>query len=133
MIRASRIVLGILAILSLTLVTTVNRAAGRLFPGCSWLPDSCVASFLVCLAIYIGIRPRRPFGPPDPETDWKRIASVGATWLVLWLFGCAMVALAHGHWIRYRLAHGPAQLVAFLLLGPVQEEMLFRGAIFELV
>jgi len=37
-----------------------------------------------------------------------------------------------GHWVRYRLAGGPGQLVGFLLLGPLQEELLFRGAIFEL-
>jgi len=50
----------------------------------------------------------------------------------MWLTGCALAAVAAGHWIRYRLAHGPAQLAGFLLVGPLQEELLFRGAIYEL-
>jgi membrane protease YdiL (CAAX protease family) len=40
--------------------------------------------------------------------------------------------MAAGHWIRYRLANGTGQIIGFLLFGPAQEELLFRGAIYEL-
>ncbi len=53
--------------------------------------------------------------------------------MALPLLGSALAALVAGHWIRYRLAHGPCQLLGFLFLGPAQEELLFRGALYELV
>ena len=35
-----------------------------------------------------------------------------------------------GRWVAY--THGPARLLCFALVGPLAEELLFRGAIFEL-
>ncbi len=129
----SRSALVTLSLLSLALVTTVNRAASALAPRWDWLPDSCIVSFLVCLGVYVAIRPARPFGLPLPDTSWRRVGRVSTVWLAFWLSGSAVAALGAGHWIRYRLGHTPAQLTGFLLFGPLQEELLFRGAVFELV
>src|SRR5262245_8020759 len=129
---ASRIGLGLLSVVSLGLVTTSNRLAGALAPGLPWLPDSCLGSLVVCVLIYLSIRPARPFCGPVPGTPWPRVFRVSGWWLALWLAGSAAGALAAGHWLRYGLAANPAQIAAFLLLGPLQEELLFRGALFEL-
>ena len=128
----ARLLLTIVCVLSIALVTTVNRAAGHLVPSLPWLPDTCLASSLVCVGIYLAVRPARPFGRPPPHVDWRSIIRIGSIWLGLWLLGSAIVGIAVGHWVRYRLANGPAQLVGFLALGPFQEEVLFRGTIFEL-
>src|SRR5262249_38407238 len=127
-----RVALALLGIASLGLVTTVNRTAGAIMSMWQGLPDSCVASFVVCLAIYFAIRPERPLAGADPRTSWRRVRRLAVAWLAIWLAGSAIVALRLGHWHRYRLASTPAQLLGFLAFGPAQEELLFRGAIFEL-
>jgi len=65
--RAALLVTGIL---SLVLVTFVNRATALIAPRVSWLPDTCIASSLACLLIYILIRPARPFALPARSTEW---------------------------------------------------------------
>jgi membrane protease YdiL (CAAX protease family) len=124
--------LAVLGLLSVGLVTSANRSTYFLVPHWTWLPDSCLPSFLACVASYLAIRPARPFARPLPDTDWPRVRRITLLWLVLWLAGSAIGGLAAGHWIRYRLSYGPAQMVAFLLVAPAQEEFLFRGAIYEL-
>ena len=64
-------------------------------------------------------------------TPWVRVLRVSVVWLGLWLLGRSLVAVAEGRWPAY--AHGPAAVAAFLLVAPLGEELLFRGAIFELV
>jgi len=130
--NVARIWLVPLGLISLGLVTTVNRLAGRLAPDVAWLPDSCIASLAVCIAVYLAIRPARPFAPPLPTTPWPRVLRLSIGWLVLWLALSAIAASAAGHWLRYRLANGPSEIIAFVIIGPLQEELLFRGAIFEL-
>lgn len=130
--RRARLQLALLGALSLCLVTTANRLAARIPSAPPWLPDSCIASLLVCAAVYLAIRPSRPFAPPRRDTKWRLLLGTGAVWLAAWLLVSGLSALVVGHWIRYRLAQSPAQIAAFLFLGPLQEEMLFRGAIFEL-
>ncbi len=51
-------------------------------------------------------------------------------WLLAWLAASALAALVTGHWIRY--TSGTLAIVCFVLVGPLQEELLFRGALFEL-
>lgn len=131
-LRWTRAGLVCLAVISFGLVTTVNRAAGRLFFKWPWLPDTCIASFFVCLAIYLGIRPTRPFAAPSPTTNWLRIWRVAIVWLGIWFLASAVMALAAGHWVRYGPSYGTPQRVGFLAFGPLQEELLFRGAIYEL-
>ncbi len=130
--RRTRLALGAVALASLGLVTTVNRFALTLVPGAPWLPDTCAASLIACVAIYFAIRPAHPFARPSRDTRWPRIARVAGVSLVVWLAGSVVASMASGHWVRYRLANSPEQLVGFLLLGPLQEEILFRGAIYEL-
>ncbi len=131
-LRWSRFALACYAALSFILVTTVNRAAFRLFPQSPWLPDSCLASFLICALLYFAIRPNRRLAMPRPETDWRRIRRVSLIWLGFWLLVSVAAALYAGHWVRYPLAQTIPQLIGFLAFGPLQEELLFRGAIFEL-
>jgi hypothetical protein len=83
--RSSRIALAVLGLLSLVLVASVNRLAGRSVPAAPWLTDSCAASFLVCLGIYVAIRPARPFAAPVHETDWRAIRRIAGIWLAVWI------------------------------------------------
>jgi membrane protease YdiL (CAAX protease family) len=128
----SRCGLAALGLVSIGLVTTANRSASLLAPRWTWLPDSCVLSFLACCGMYLAIRPERPFARPVPGTDWARVRRITLLWLGLWLTASVIAGLVAGHWMRYRLSHGSAQLIGFLVLGPAQEELLFRGAIYEL-
>jgi len=52
--------------------------------------------------------------------------------MMVWLFASASAAAAMhaGHWVAYTT--GAAAISGFIIFGPVQEELLFRGAIFEL-
>jgi membrane protease YdiL (CAAX protease family) len=98
----------------------------------AWIADSCLASALVCVAIYVAIRPERPFAVPLKSTNWGRVRRISVIWLALWVGTSALAALEHGHWVRYRLAETFPELIAFVAIGPFQEEVLFRGSIFEL-
>jgi membrane protease YdiL (CAAX protease family) len=51
-------------------------------------------------------------------------------WLVSWLLAVSAWAVLRGEWEAYVV--GPFAILGFTLLGPVTEELLFRGAIFEL-
>ncbi len=132
---SNRFLLALVCLLSLALVTTTNNAwysaAQRFAPPVAWLAATCIASLLVCALIYVSIRPARPFAMPRPVTDWRRVFRVSGIWLAVWLSASAAVAAKAGYWTAY--AHGAAALVAFLIFGPLQEELLFRGAMFELV
>lgn len=128
-----KLVLATVCLLSLGLVTTVNRGsyslARRFAPGAEWLAEACVTSLLVCGLVYLSIRPRRAFALPRRDTDWPRIFRVGIIWLAVWLAASWLAAIRAGHWIAY--TSGAAKVIAFLIFGPLQEELLFRGAIFE--
>jgi membrane protease YdiL (CAAX protease family) len=51
-------------------------------------------------------------------------------WLVSWLLAASAWALLQGKWEAYVV--GAFAILGFILLGPLTEELLFRGAIFEL-
>ncbi|MDQ6625776.1 MAG: CPBP family intramembrane metalloprotease [Verrucomicrobiota bacterium] len=120
--------------LSLGIITFVNgasyRCAQRAAPNLAWLAETCSTSLIVCAALYLAIRPSRPFAMPRRRTNWSRIVRISAVWLLLWYAGSCAIAWRRGEWTAY--AHGGAAIVAFLVCGPLQEELLFRGAIFEL-
>lgn len=130
-----RVELSLLCFFSFGLITTTNgisySVAQKLAPTLGWLAETCIASLIVCVVIYVSIRPARPFAMPRPDTDWRRVFRLSGIWLLVWLLGSVARAAQVGHWITY--AHGAAAVVAFLIFGPLQEEFLFRGAIFELV
>jgi len=121
-------------LVSLVLTTTVNRAAGRLLddvlPRFDWIADAAVPSCLACLLIYLACAPARPFAAPDRNTDWRSIARLSAGWLTIWLLFSVALPSALGHLTAY--THGAANIAAFVVFGVIGEELLFRGAIFEL-
>jgi len=124
-----------LCLTSLVLTTSVNRAAGealaRIAPGrLGWIADACIPSCLAGALIYVMARPGRPFGRPAPGTPRARIYRIGAVWLAIWLLGSAAVAVARGRWIAY--THGAASIAGFVVIAPIGEELLFRGAIYEI-
>src|SRR5262245_11801602 len=133
-VRWDALALVTVCLASLGLVTSTNRAwyyiARQLAPGLMWSAELCIASLTVCLIVYLAIRPARRFALPRAGTDWIRIARISGSWLTIWLFACTMAAIKAGHWIAY--TRGAVAIWAFLLFGPIQEELVFRGAIFEL-
>ena len=132
--KPARLAYFTIALAALGLITTANRLGARgleaAAPGLLWLVALCIPSLLVCLLIYLGARPSHPFALPRPGTPWGRLLRVGGTWLVLWVAGSAVAALVAGHWIRY--TSGRFALLCFVIVGPLQEELLYRGVLFEL-
>jgi|SRR5215468_10933241 len=126
--------LAVLAPLSLVLTTTVNRLTGRWLtvhaPMWAWLADACIPSTAAALLLYLAMRPARPFARPWPSTPWARLIRLGAIYLGVWYAALVVVAWRLGHWPAY--AHGAAAVAAFVVVAPLGEEMLFRGALYEL-
>jgi len=125
----------ILAFSSLGVVTTINRLSGRALQALGganlgWLADLCLPSLLACLVLYLAIRPVRAFALPSPEASRPLIYRLGTSWLLVWLAASTLAAGVVGHWIQY--TNGALALTCFVLVAPLQEELLFRGALFEL-
>src|SRR5262249_37789052 len=76
-----------------------------------------------------GSRPARMLAVPARGARWRDIVRLGGAWLASWLVCSGLAALMVGHWIRYTT--GVAPLLCFVLIGPIREELLFRGALFE--
>ncbi len=120
---------------SLAFTTTVNRSAGVLIqyflPGrLEWFPESCVASCLAAVFVYVLIRPLRPFQLPVSQTPWRSVLRLSMSWLLIWLAVSTTVALVRGGWFAY--THGVASIMGFVVIAPFGEELLFRGTIYEL-
>ncbi len=133
--RSDRVTLAALCAISLVFTTSINRAAGAwlglIAPGWSGrASETCVASCAAAVAVYLIVRPRLPFARPNPATPWPGLVRLGGWWLLVWLAASTLNAFARGGWYAY--THGAAALTGFLLFGPLGEELLFRGAIFEL-
>ena len=107
-----------------------NRTAAWVFPGLHWIGPSCICAALLATAIYIAIRPERPFEGWLRQTDWNRVIKLSLGWLVAWVGGSAIYGVLQGSWQPY--VTGTAAVLGFLVFGPVAEELLFRGAVFEL-
>ena len=130
---ARRSALGLIAISSVSLVVALaaNGLAGRLLPSdLLWLAGACVPSLLVSVALYLLVFPARPLAWAAPGTPWRRLLRLALLWLLIWLLGSVLYAAALGSWHAY--TRGYANLLCFALVGPLAEELLFRGAIFEL-
>ncbi len=106
-----------------------NRAVADALSA-EWIASACIPAVLVALSIYVLCRPRRPFALGNAGTSWARIFKISLGWLIVWIAGSVIYASVRGGWVPY-VAGAPA-LVGFLLLGPLTEELLFRGAVFEL-
>lgn len=125
----------LLSLLALGLITTANRLGARGLQAVSgdrllWLAGLCVPSFVVCTVLYLGVRPERPFAGPPVNAPWPRMLRLSGAWLLVWLAASAVAALVVGHWISYTT--GVYSILCFVLIGPLQEELLYRGALFEL-
>jgi membrane protease YdiL (CAAX protease family) len=124
-----------IAIAALGLITTANRIGAWSLralaaPALLWLASLCLPSLLVCSLLYLSVRPAHPFGLPQRGAPWGRLVRLGGAWLGLWLAGSAVAALLVGHWSRY--TSGLSALLCFVVIAPLQEELLYRGALFEL-
>lgn len=131
--RGPLLLLIVLVLVSLRVTTSVNHAAGmallKLAPSAAWIAEAAIPSCIVALLIYAAIRPERPFALPAAGTDWRPIVRISAVWLLVWLAASVAIPFALGHLAPY--ATGAPVIAAFILFGPLGEELLFRGAIFE--
>ena len=122
--------LVVLAFLSLGVTAGANGLGAWAFPAHLWIARACVLSSVLALVIYLSIRPDRPFAMPRPCTPWRTVAVLSGTWLAVWLLALVAYAMVRGEWIAY--VAGAAGVACFVVIGPLQEELFFRGAIFEL-
>lgn len=128
--RSSRRLLAAVAVLSFFCTLAANRVAHYLLPQIPGIGASCIFAALVACAIYLSIRPQHPFGLWHGTVAWHRVVRLSMIWLVAWLVPQVIGAVVVGRWTPYATDTGP--LVGFLLFGPFAEELLFRGAVFEL-
>ena len=127
----SSFTLVFIGVASLVVTLASNGLAGQALPSQQrWLAGACVPSLLAAIFIYLLAAPARPFAWAWSDTPWRRLIRLSALWLSVWLAGLVLYAVAHGKWFAY--THGAASLLCFGLIGPLGEELLFRGAIFEL-
>lgn len=130
------IILAVLLPLSLVLTATANRTAGQLLrstsPSFAWFADAAIPSFLVIAGLYIVLGDKKALSWPRFEVlARRRVVGLSAAWLLLWLGGCVVASLITGHWTTY--ARGWPLVLAFIVFGPMGEELLFRGLIFSRV
>ncbi|WP_254603101.1 CPBP family intramembrane glutamic endopeptidase [Sphingomonas bacterium] len=116
------------------LTGATNYAAGRLTrtaaSSLACIPTAAIPSLAVIAMLYVwrGDRAllkwrRRTFAIE------RRAATLAVGWLMAWIIGSIIVAHLVGGWITY--AQGTAALFAFLVFGPIGEELLFRGLIWD--
>lgn len=134
--KRALIIVVLLLPLSLVLTATTNHLFGRALqsaqPSWAWLATAAIPSFVVIFCLYVILGDRHSFAWPRLDSQDKRsILRTSAIWLTLWLAGCTAFAVMTGHWIVY--ARGVPLVAAFLVFGPLGEELLFRGLIYERV
>jgi membrane protease YdiL (CAAX protease family) len=128
--RSSKLWLLLIGALSLFVTYAANNALSRALPHLAGIGSSCIASVAAAALIYTAIRPSRPLAWALPTTPWHRMIRLSIVWLVSWLIAASGWALLHGEWQAYVV--GGFAILGFTLLGPLTEELLFRGAVFEL-
>ena len=132
--RANATALIFLLPLSLVLTATTNRAVGRLLnsqaPSIDWMATAAIPSCLVIVGMYALLGNRRFLRLPSRGVLMRRpVLGLSAAWLSVWLGGCIVSAIITGHWTIY--ARGLPPIAAFVIFGPLGEELLFRGLIFS--
>jgi membrane protease YdiL (CAAX protease family) len=115
---------------SLFVTYIANTALARALPQLPGIGSACIASAAVALFIYMVVKPSRPFAWALPTTPWGRVMRLSMIWLASWVLAASAWAVLRGQWEAYVV--GAFAVLGFILLGPVTEELLFRGAIFEL-
>lgn len=130
---ATAVSFALLLPLSLILTATINRYVGQLLsvkaPSVAWIATAAIPSFLLIAFLYAFVGDKNSLSWPNLESPARRrVLGLSMTWLVLWLGGCVISAIMTGHWTVY--ARGWPLVTAFLIFGPLGEELLFRGLIF---
>jgi membrane protease YdiL (CAAX protease family) len=133
--RHPRWVLLMLGIAGLCVQTSSNRAFEHLlrWVQVDWAGSASHAGFafaLVSVAIYCAVRPVRVYASPVADTPWPRVIRLSVVWMVVWLGGALVYGLFQGGQRAY--VGGAAPVIQFLILGALGEELLFRGAVFEM-
>lgn len=128
------ILLAILIGTSLILTTQVNRLAGIVLvhthPAAGWIATAAIPSCLAIGGLFFCLASRSVLRWPRlGPADRRSVVRTSVLWLTVWLTGSAITAYATGHWTTYAI--GWPAILAFLVFGPVGEELLFRGLIFE--
>ena len=118
---------------SWVLTAATNRMVGYLLrsaaPSTDWIATAAIPSFLIIAGLYALLGDRRVLSwPPFTTLTQRSVAGLAAIWLLLWLGGSAAAAITTGHWLIY--ARGWPLVLAFLVFGPLGEELLFRGLVF---
>ena len=125
--------LVILFPVSLVLTAGANRMVGHLLhsvaPSNDWIATAAIPSFVIIAGLYALLGDRRILSwPPATTLTQRSVAGLAAVWLLLWLGGSAAATIITGHWLIY--ARGWPLVLAFLVFGPLGEELLFRGLVF---
>jgi membrane protease YdiL (CAAX protease family) len=126
-------VAGLLLPLSLVLTASTNRLAGRYLqleaPTLAWIATAAIPSCVVIGGLYAVFCDRRALSWPRLQTEeLNRVLRLSAIWLTVWLAGLVSFAMMTGHWVIY--ASGLPAVAAFLVFGPLGEELLFRGLVY---
>ena len=132
--RTDPFVFAGLTIGSVFLTARVNRFAGWFLNAhasqVSWIATTAIPSCLAIACLYAVFGDSAALRWPRLRTtEWHRAIWISATWLVLWIAGSVIGAISVGHWIVY--ARGWPSIAAFLVFGPLGEELLFRGLVYE--
>lgn len=125
---------GLLVVGSLFLTAMSNRAAGTILtehaPDWGWLATAAIPSALGIAVIYAIFGNRSALAWPKLErARWRNVLVVSALWIATWLTGSIVAAVRADGWITY--ASGGPLVAAFVVFGPLGEELLFRGLLFE--
>jgi membrane protease YdiL (CAAX protease family) len=114
---------------SLGLITGVDDAVasvlGRFAPALAWIAWIRIPSLVVCAILFLSARPGEAWRFSRKTLSWPVVRVA-----LFWLVPAGYAALAARVWV-------PAlprwiDVVAFLVTGLLAEELLFRGAIFQL-
>ena len=132
--QARFLALFVLLPLSLFLTALSNRLAGQLLsskaPALDWIATAAIPSFIIIAALYALLGDKRSLSwPPSATLARRSVVGLSAAWLFVWLAGSTVVAMVTGHWLIY--ARGWPLVMAFLIFGPLGEELLFRGLVFS--
>ena len=127
---SARLLLVLVGSSSLTLTVLLNYWAGReLPPAAGWVADAALPSCLGILGVAFALRTTRALGWSAAATPWRSVLRISGLWLGGWLSVSLPYACSKGSWVAY--AHTAPRLAAFLVFGPLGEEILFRGCVFE--
>ncbi|MBV8331654.1 MAG: CPBP family intramembrane metalloprotease [Candidatus Eremiobacteraeota bacterium] len=126
----TRIAFGALAILSLGLLSIVDdnvyAFASAHAPGLEWIARYRLTSLAVSLALYVTTGPALSYRLPARDAHWRAVAVIAAFWFVPDLL---MLYVAR---VPVPVLQSVPDFTAFLVTGLLAEELLFRGAIYQL-